>query len=161
NRHFAFFGFPGLFYPFYFPGFYPFYSYPYYLYPSYYSDLYYPQYSASYPSSVLPDAYYDTTPRLPPDYAPLMPPAAGAAAAADASVHIAVRVPADAEFWVDSVKTKQTGEVRQFVSPPLSSGQEYTYELTARWTENGKEVTRTRQILVHAGERGGVDFTQA
>ena len=89
-----------------------------------------------------------------------MPPADGAAAAADASVYLSVRVPADAEIWVDGVATRQTGTSRKFVSPPLSAGQEYTYELTARWTENGREVVQTRRIDVTAGDRKSVDFTQ-
>ena len=69
-------------------------------------------------------------------------------------------MPADVEVWIEGIKTQQTGAERQFVLPPLSPGQDYMYELKARWTENGRPVTRTRQILVRAGDRGGVDFTQ-
>jgi uncharacterized protein (TIGR03000 family) len=114
-----------------------------------------------YYSSGLPDAYYDTTPRLPEEYAPPMPPAEGSAGSADGSVRLTVRVPAEAEIFVDGVATKQAGSTRKFVSPPLTAGQDFTYELTARWTENGREVVQTRRVNVTAGDRRVVDFTQA
>jgi uncharacterized protein (TIGR03000 family) len=78
---------------------------------------------------------------------------------ADAPVTIDMQVPADAEIWFADAKTKQTGTLRQFVSPPLAAGQEYTYEIRARWKENGREVTKTRRLTVRAGERLKVDFT--
>ena len=89
-----------------------------------------------------------------------MPPAEGSAAPADASVYLTVRVPADADFFVDGVATRQTGTSRKFVSPALAAGQEYAYELTARWSENGREVVQTRRVNVTAGDRRLVDFTQ-
>ena len=49
--------------------------------------------------------------------------------------------------------------MRKFVSPPLEPG-EYTYELKARWKEDGREVVRTRRIPVSPGARRTVDFTQ-
>ena len=48
-----------------------------------------------------------------------------------------------------------------FVTPPLQPGQEYTYTLKARWTENGQPVERTRQIMVRPGQTATVDFSQA
>src|SRR5262249_40914799 len=39
--------------------------------------------------------------------------------AASTAVRINVRVPADAEVWVEGAKTTQTGTRRTFVSPPL------------------------------------------
>ncbi|TMQ31569.1 MAG: hypothetical protein E6K70_22495 [Planctomycetota bacterium] len=35
----------------------------------------------------------------------------------------------------------------------------YTYHIKAKWTENGREVTRSRTVPVHAGERVMVDLT--
>jgi uncharacterized protein (TIGR03000 family) len=71
-----------------------------------------------------------------------------------------VKVPADAEVWFGSGKTRQTGELREFVSPELEPGRDYTYEVKARWTENGKEVVRTRTFDVSAGAWLVVDFTR-
>jgi uncharacterized protein (TIGR03000 family) len=75
------------------------------------------------------------------------------------SVTMNVRVPAGAEIWFEGSKTGQTGTTRTFVSPPLEPGRGFTYEVRARWTDNGKEVDRTRQVHVRAGEKVDVDFS--
>jgi uncharacterized protein (TIGR03000 family) len=154
--------FPWLYWPFYFPGFYPFYDYPYYAYPTYYSDLY-PDYAtpgyASFYNYPVTSSYLDTTVRLPEEYAPPMPPADANAAAADTTAQLTVRVPADADIWIDGEVTQQTGAVRKFVSPPLSPG-EYTYQVRARWMQDGRQVVQTRRIPVSPGERRTVDFMQ-
>jgi uncharacterized protein (TIGR03000 family) len=72
---------------------------------------------------------------------------------------IAVRVPADAEVLVMGAKTEQKGTNRLFASPALEAGKNYTYELKAHWTQNGKEFNETRSIGVQAGQRARVDFT--
>ena len=70
-----------------------------------------------------------------------------------------VRVPANAEVWVEGDKTSQTGAVRHFSSPALTPGKTFTYDLRARWTgADGKAVDRTKQVKVQAGARVGVDF---
>jgi uncharacterized protein (TIGR03000 family) len=79
----------------------------------------------------------------------------------DTTVHVTVRVPMDAEVWFDGQQTRQTGALRQFVSPPLTPGQDYTYEVRARWTEGGKEVVQARRIDVSAASRRIVDFTKS
>jgi uncharacterized protein (TIGR03000 family) len=157
HRDFSFFLFPGFFSPFFYPGFYPFYFYPYYA-STYYPDFGYgPYYSAYYyGGGAMPEWYYDTTVRLPAE----MPQVDGAGVPADLSAHLNVRVPADAEFWVDGTQTKQSGSLRQFVSPPLEAGQDYSYELKARWVENGREVVQTRRIPVFSGLWRTIDFTQ-
>jgi uncharacterized protein (TIGR03000 family) len=71
---------------------------------------------------------------------------------------IAVRVPADAEIWFDGKKTSQTGPVRYFETPPLEPGREYSYEIRARWNENGRQVERTRHVTVHPGDRLALNF---
>jgi uncharacterized protein (TIGR03000 family) len=122
------------------------------VYPGAYSD--YP-YGYAAPSYVVPAApyYYDSTPASV-DYAPR-------ADASDLTVHVTVRVPAGAEVWFDGTKTRQTGALREFESPELMRGREYTYEVRARWTQDGKEVSRTRSIEVAAGARKTVDFTKS
>jgi len=106
-------------------------------------------YGYSAPSYVVPAApYYESMPA-----APLTD-------ASDLTAHVSVRAPADAEIWFGETKTRQTGTVREFESPELMSDQKYTYEVRARWTENGKEVSQTRHIEVSAGARKNVDFTK-
>jgi uncharacterized protein (TIGR03000 family) len=79
---------------------------------------------------------------------------------ADTKVHVTVRAPKDAEVWFGEQKTRQTGALRQFVSPSLTPGQDYAYEVVARWTEGGKEVVQTRRIAVSVGSWNVVDFTR-
>jgi uncharacterized protein (TIGR03000 family) len=76
----------------------------------------------------------------------------------DTGVNITVRLPANAELWFDGTKTKSTGTVRKFQSPPLRSGLRYTYDLRARWKDNGRTVTQTRHITVSAGDQIAVRF---
>jgi uncharacterized protein (TIGR03000 family) len=73
-------------------------------------------------------------------------------------VTVDVRVPAEADLWIEGMKTKQNGAERKFVSPPLQPGTPYTYEFRARWKENGKDVTRTITLDVAAGGKHEVDF---
>jgi uncharacterized protein (TIGR03000 family) len=80
-----------------------------------------------------------------------------AAVQADSTVHVTVRVPADAKLWFDGSITKSTGPVREFQSPSLSPGQ-YTYEIRARWTENGRDITQAQKVAVSPGSHTTVDF---
>jgi uncharacterized protein (TIGR03000 family) len=73
---------------------------------------------------------------------------------------VEVRVPPNAQLWFGDVKTVQGGEFRNFYSPPLERGSNYTYEVRARWSENGRIREQTRLVRVRAGERTAVDFVQ-
>jgi uncharacterized protein (TIGR03000 family) len=79
------------------------------------------------------------------------PPSSGAPA------NLTVKVPADALVWFDGVQMTSTGPVRTYESPPLAQGQ-YSYEVRARWNENGHEVTQTQQVGVTPGAHVEVDF---
>lgn len=68
------------------------------------------------------------------------------------TVLLNVQVPANAKVWIDGAPTTSTGLQRTFVSPPLTPGREFTYEVKAQWTDNGQQVTRTRRIPVQAGQ---------
>jgi uncharacterized protein (TIGR03000 family) len=74
-------------------------------------------------------------------------------------VTLNIAVPADAEIWFDGNKTRQTGTARSFVSPPLTPGHDYAYEVKTRWLENGYEVTQTRRVIVHASDVINLRFT--
>jgi uncharacterized protein (TIGR03000 family) len=88
------------------------------------------------------------------------PPEASGFADADANrpVWVTVRVPSDAAIWFGDTKTVQKGELRYFVSPPVSPGHDYFYEIKAKWTEAGKEVVRIRHVSVRAGDLMNVSF---
>jgi uncharacterized protein (TIGR03000 family) len=88
--------------------------------------------------------------------APGKEPAAGPKAPAK----IEVRLPtADAKLWFQGQLTKRRGKVREFESPPLAPGTEYTYQVRASWMRDGEEVARHQTISVRAGQRTRVDFT--
>ena len=76
------------------------------------------------------------------------------------SVLLEVRVPADAEIWIEGAKTMQRGVVRQFISPPLEPNREFTYEIMTKWLDKGQERTRTQKVNVRAGQVVPVDLTR-
>jgi len=97
----------------------------------------------------------------------LMPPADysyGASAqppARDNVARIRLVVPADARVWFDNKETKQTGPERRFESPALAPGRAYGYVVKAQWRDqDGRHVTRTRQVDVGANANVTVDLTR-
>jgi uncharacterized protein (TIGR03000 family) len=71
-----------------------------------------------------------------------------------------VRLPdPNAEVWVDGKQTRQRGTWREYESPPLNPDRNYTYEVRARWTENGRTEEQTRTVPVRANGVATVDFT--
>jgi len=73
---------------------------------------------------------------------------------------INVRLPdADAQVWFDDTQTRQRGTMREFASPSLEPDTKYTYEVRARWTENGKPMESKKTISVRANGTATVDFT--
>ena len=102
----------------------PYRSYPY----GYYGPAY-PAYAPGYyaPIYVAPAASLSRT--APAEQAPSPQPAEARNSSqrmVDTAVHVTVRAPKDAEVWFGGQKTRQTGAVRRFVSPPLTPGQEYS-----------------------------------
>jgi uncharacterized protein (TIGR03000 family) len=91
------------------------------------------------PSTQAPttEAFYPGTEQTPP---------------ANEAVTFNIAVPADAQIWFGTSKMTQGGAYRQFVSPPIARGYDYAYKVTATWKEGGKNITRTRDITVHAGD---------
>ncbi len=69
---------------------------------------------------------------------------------------VEVRLPADAELKLNGVKTRATGEVRRFESPPLEAGSTYAYTLQATW--RGRRVTR--EVTLQPGRPVVVDLRQ-
>ena len=141
---------------------YPSYGYrhPHYPYLDYYPGY---GYSDSYPGSygTYPDvgsspasdsgyygSYGDLTPSYP-DSDPSEP---------DNSASVTVNVPAGARVWFDDKVTTSTGPVRQFDSPPLQPGSRYSYDIRARWRENGHDVIQTQRVKVTAGAHVSVRF---
>ncbi len=143
-------------------GFYP-YSYGYsgfYGYAPYYDDNYpYVWSDPAYGSGYISPSWVGETPYLDGTTSPT-PAAAGnqPTSQPDTLAHLTVNVPAGARLWLDGRPTTRTGPVRQFVSPPLTPGGRYTYQVRANWGEDGHEVTRMQRVEVTAGAHVVVSF---
>jgi uncharacterized protein (TIGR03000 family) len=72
--------------------------------------------------------------------------------AVDTVARIELRVPAGAEVWLDGVPTRQTGDLRLFVSPPLTPGKEYVYALRVTWSEGEAQKAESRDLTIRAGD---------
>jgi uncharacterized protein (TIGR03000 family) len=122
------------------------YGYGGYGYPSYGYGSYYDPYDYGYAAP----AYTD--PGIPADAQPYT------SVPLDNRAHVTIQVPnPNADVMIDGTETSTKGMIREFQSPPLAPGQ-YTYEVRATWTENGKAVTQTRKVGVSAGSQSFVNF---
>jgi uncharacterized protein (TIGR03000 family) len=118
--------------------------------------------------------YFEPAPVVPPDYDPsYLPtdwqgpymdyaePEDGTAQGTDrTAAFINLIVPSNAEVWFEGQKMELAGKYRQFESPPLSPGRDYAYGIQARWNQNGEPVTESRRLIVRAGDRLMVRFTE-
>jgi len=135
-------------------------------YPSYYgsSYSYMPSYYGSNYSSYAPSyAYVPSTASFSSPqsstsfyYAPSAEQSAAPALGEKATVE--VRCPANAEIWIDGQSTTQRGETRNFETPPLPTGQNFSYEIRARWMQDGQPKEDVRTVSLQAGMRPVVDF---
>jgi uncharacterized protein (TIGR03000 family) len=66
----------------------------------------------------------------------------------------------NARVTFEDATTTQTGRDRVYSSPPLDPSKAYSYTVRATWTEDGKEVTRTKDVKVQAGREATVDFRE-
>jgi len=73
--------------------------------------------------------------------------------------YIHVRVPADAQVMFDGSPTKQTGAERMFMTPSLAAGSNYSYEISAKWMDNGQPREQTRTVRLTPGQTVNVDFS--
>jgi uncharacterized protein (TIGR03000 family) len=77
--------------------------------------------------------------------------------------YVLVRVHPEAKLTVDGQPTRQKGEQRRFVSPPLEEGKKYTYTFVAEWMpRNNYETYKvTRKVSVEAGQSVEIDMREA
>src|SRR5262245_43002473 len=71
---------------------------------------------------------------------------------------IVVRLPADATLTVGGQETTSRGSERRLVSPELTPGSSYSYELVATWQQGGKEMKVTRTVSFRAGQIVTIDL---
>lgn len=145
-------------------GYWPDYSGGYYNYPY---DSY--PYSSNSPS--YGDSYYYTSPLSQPGYASSVPqvssgigstiatsPNLTGTANAGQRTAVTVMVPENAKLWFNNVQLTTPGTVRDFVTPPLATGRNYTYEVRASWQQDGREVSQTQTVAVTPGSSVHLSF---
>jgi uncharacterized protein (TIGR03000 family) len=42
--------------------------------------------------------------------------------------------------------------MRSFESPPVLARRDFVYDIRIQWNQNGKDITQTRRVNVHAGD---------
>jgi uncharacterized protein (TIGR03000 family) len=75
---------------------------------------------------------------------------------------LTLHVPADAKVTLAGVETKQTGEVRQFATSKLASGQNWNdYKIVVETTQDGKVQREERTNTLTGGQNHdlAVNFT--
>jgi uncharacterized protein (TIGR03000 family) len=82
-----------------------------------------------------------------------------APAGGDDTAKITVILPVEAELYFDGHETAEMGPEREFVTPPLNKGRNYSYSIRAVWTEDGRPVERVRKVSFQAGAQVRVNFT--
>jgi uncharacterized protein (TIGR03000 family) len=78
--------------------------------------------------------------------------------APDNTAKLYVTLPADAKLTIDGVPTVSTSQSRVFVSPGLTPGKTFHYELKATVVRGGKTETVTKTVAVRAGEDTRVEI---
>lgn len=82
--------------------------------------------------------------------------------AEESVAHVRVILPSkDAELLVNNKSMKKKGTNRNFISPILTPGKRFIYDLEVRWQDkDGRMVERTRSITIEAGSQEVLDFTR-
>jgi uncharacterized protein (TIGR03000 family) len=65
---------------------------------------------------------------------------------------LVVSLPAEAKLFVDDTLTTSTTANRVFASPALQPGKDFAYMLKGELVRDGRTVTTTKQVIVHAGD---------
>jgi uncharacterized protein (TIGR03000 family) len=73
---------------------------------------------------------------------------------------VSVKLPADARLFVDGQLTDLASENRAFDSTKLEAEKEYFFLVTAEVTRDGQKQAQTQRIVVRAGEKVRVDFSE-
>jgi uncharacterized protein (TIGR03000 family) len=80
---------------------------------------------------------------------------------ADQNIHratVAVEIPAGASFTVNNNEVYVPPVDPVFVTPPLEPGKDYFYDCKVTVTRDGKNVTKTKRVRVHAGELVRINY---
>jgi len=71
---------------------------------------------------------------------------------------LVVSLPAEAKLLIDDTLTISTSGTRVFASPTLEPGKDFAYTLKGELVRDGRTVTTSKQVIVHAGEEIQVEL---
>lgn len=126
--------------------------------------------NAAVPFAPIVNPYFQTNFTVPAAASPwlsnnaVMPPSYYGAAdtlAAPPMTSITLRLPSDAEVWIQGKKTDEKGTERRFTLPPLDPSMTYDYEVRVTWPENGRTVSRTSHMSLRSGDQKSITYVAA
>ncbi len=74
------------------------------------------------------------------------------------TARVRVLLPANAQLWLGDELMTPTGAERNFVTPELTPGKTYSYQVKARWIQNGRPVEQSAKVKVYANKTTTVEF---
>lgn len=77
---------------------------------------------------------------------------------ADNKARIHVQLPADAVLWLNGRRMHRTGAERDYISPELTAGETYVYQVKARWAQDGAAKEETIEVKVRANKTTTIRF---
>jgi uncharacterized protein (TIGR03000 family) len=80
---------------------------------------------------------------------------------ASASTSITLRLPENAEVWIQGKKMDERGTERRFNLPSLDTGATYDYDIRVTWTDNGQKKSDTTRLNVRAGDQQSISYIAA
>jgi len=83
------------------------------------------------------------------------------ALSAPATTSITLRVPENAEVWIQGKKMDEKGTERRFNLPSLDPRTTHDYDIRVDWTENGRKKSDTAHLNVRAGDQQSITYIAA
>ena len=80
---------------------------------------------------------------------------------ASSSTSITLRVPEDAEVWIQGKKMDEKGTERRFNLPSPDPRTTHDYDIRVDWTENGRKKSDTAHLNVRAGDQQSITYIAA
>jgi len=91
---------------------------------------------------------------------PIPPPKPEKKTSTTSTARVVVEVPAEAKLYVDDQLMKTTSTRRVFSTPILEEGETYYYILRAEVDREGQKISRTKRVVIRAGEEARAAFPE-
>ena len=85
----------------------------------------------------------------------------GTPSPSSSSASLDIRLPAGADVKIDGRPLEQSGVQRRYVTPALPPNQSLRHRINATWTEKGRTISASRDVMVQAGDRQSILFLAA